>query len=374
MIRLGEVRKATFPISEGELYKDFIHKRYVLGLEQHQIDLQHKMKEILSDLKEGTEQQRRAFTASPGWLAGFKRRHRIVSRAKTEKKSTSFVEREGLVTTFHRGMYLLQNVLYPLRDLVWGHWIPSQIYHMDQIPLPFCLNSKRSLNTKAGYCWIRDIGKGGLDKRQASIQLTIRAEGAQHIKCLLIVAGSGEQITVEEYNFYKSLRNVKVYFQPKAWCDAGCMAWWVRRVWSQEGDPNRMLVLDCLGCHVSDETQRSLAKMNTHVVNPPPNCTDLIAPIDHHVGKWLKDRIKRRYSAALAQNWETWRDAAQNQSLAAPKRRMMLAGWLDDAMDDLKDPTNAGFLYASFDSTGVLIKRDGTNNIKMRGGENYRFP
>ena len=101
---------------------------------------------------------------------------------------------------------------------------------------------------------------------------------------------------------------------------------------------------------------------------------DLIAPIDHHVGKWLKDKMKKRYCAALSEHWETWRDSSQNDSLAAPKRRMMMAGWLDDAMNELKDPKMASFLYASFDSTGVLVKRDGTHNIKIRGGKDYKFP
>ena len=373
-VRLGRYRGCDFPISEQELYKHFLHQRFVLGREQHEIDLKLKMRQIVDSLEEGTEADRKKFSVSNGWLEGFKKRHRIVSRAKTEKKSLSFAERKSSVTSFHRGMWVLQNILHPLRDLIWGHWVPSQIYNMDQIPLPFCLSSKRSLNPKAGYCWIRDVGKGGLDKRQASIVLTIRAQGDQDIECVLLVAGSGRQITQEEYEFYRGLKNVKVYFQQKAWCDGKVMAWWVRKIWKRDANPSRLLVLDCLSCHVSQETLQSLASQNTHVVNPPPNCTDLIAPIDHHVGKWLKDKMKKRYCAALSEHWETWRDSSQNDSLAAPKRRMMMAGWLDDAMNELKDPKMASFLYASFDSTGVLVKRDGTHNIKIRGGKDYKFP
>jgi hypothetical protein len=277
--RLGRLRGPDFPISELELYKQFIHARFVLGVPQDKYNLRRNMREIVNAFKEGTEEKRRKFTYSDGWLDGFKKRHRITSQAKTEKKSTSFREREPVIKAFHWGIWQLQNIVYPLRDFIWGHWSPSEIYHMDQIPLPFCLNKKRSLNPRGTYCWIRDVGKSGLDKRQATIMLTLRAKGPQDIKCVLIVSGTGQQVPLDEIEFYKKLKHVKVYFQPKAWCGKTCMAWWVKRIWKKEDNPSRLLVLDNLNCHISDLTQRDLAAMNTHPLNPPPHCTDLVAPI-----------------------------------------------------------------------------------------------
>ena len=134
-----------------------------------------------------------------------------------------------------------------------------------------------------------------------------------------------------------------------------------------------MLVLDNLGCHVSPATQECLAQMNTHAVNPPVNCTDIVAPIDHHVGEWIKKRMARRYAAALSTNWDVWRTASENDNLSATRRRQFMAEWLDEALEELYAPANEKFLRSSFESTGILIKRDGTNNIKIRGGEDYKF-
>ena len=217
--RIGRVRSPVFPMSEGELYLWFAHQRFVLGNPIDGEAVRRRMRLIVTKLQEGSPEDRARYTFKGGWLAGFKRRHRISNQLRTDKKSHSFKEREQDVRSFHRGIFLLQNVIMPLRDLNWGHWVPSQVYHMDQIPLPFCLSNKRSLNPIGKYCWIRDVGKGGLDKRQATIMLTLRAEGDQDVKCVLIVAGAGLEVPVEELEYYKSLKHVVVYFQKKAWCD-----------------------------------------------------------------------------------------------------------------------------------------------------------
>ena len=212
---MGATRGPDFPISEGELYKDFIHNRFVLGVPQDEYDLRKRMREIVNTLKEGTEEKRAKFTYSDGWLTGFKRRHRISSQKRTEKKSKTFRERRQAVYAFHMGIWCLQNIIHPLRDRIWGYWTPQQIYHVDQIPLPFYLGSKRSLNPRGSYCWIRDVGKGGLDKRQASIILTICAEGPQDVKCLLIVAGTGRKFQMKSLNFTNPLSMLRFIFSLK---------------------------------------------------------------------------------------------------------------------------------------------------------------
>jgi hypothetical protein len=59
-----------------------------------------------------------------------------------------------------------------------------------------------------------------LDKRQASIQLCIRAEGQQLVRVGIIFRGRGRRLAAGELQVYDMLRPfLCVYFQPKAWLD-----------------------------------------------------------------------------------------------------------------------------------------------------------
>jgi hypothetical protein len=83
--------------------------------------------------------------------------------------------------------------------------------------------------------------------------------------------------------------------------------------------------------------------------------------------------MQKRYVRDLQTNWATWRKP-KSEDLAATRRRQLMAGWLDEVMGELMEPNNAEFILRSFSATGVLIRRDGTNSIKMRGGDKYTFP
>ena len=373
-VRMGRGRTADFPLCEDELYKRFIKRRFVVGKGVDDEWLKKTFRTLLNQMIPKDEKQRKrrdGCSISNGWVWGFKNRYRISNQCKTEKKSHSFAERRKSIKLFHRHIWKLQNLLLPRRDPTWGHFTPFDIYHMDQIPLPFTVNPKRSLNPIGKFCWLRDVGKSGLDKRQATIMLTTRAAGEQDVDCVLIVNGGGKRIDSDEIEYYKGLRNVKVIFQQKAWCDKRVMRWWHNRCWKQDNDRERMLVLDNLKTHLSEPIIKSLTKSRTFPLYPQPNCTDLVAPIDHHVGARLKQRMKKFYGEALEQNWDTWREAENNDSLCAKRRRMLMAGWLEQAWNELREDSD--FIRTSFESTGILIKTDMSHKIKMRGGKGYDF-
>ena len=81
--------------------------------------------------------------------------------------------------------------------------------------------------------------------------------------------------------------------------------------------------------------------------------------------------MKKSYAAALMLNWDTWRTKKNNGSLCAKRRRMMMAEWLEEAWNELREDSD--FIRSSFESTGILIKRDGSHKIKMRGGDGYDY-
>ena len=62
---------------------------------------------------------------------------------------------------------------------MYGRYTLENMWNADHVPLPFCINMKRSLNPKGEQCWIATVGASGLDKRQATIHLCIRAKGEQ---------------------------------------------------------------------------------------------------------------------------------------------------------------------------------------------------
>jgi hypothetical protein len=366
---------------EELLYKSFWHRRVILGLPTDDVWLKMEFKRLLALVKPvsagPSKKPWHEAKQSNGWLAGFKKRFPISSQYRTEKKPIGFAGRRASIYAFHLAIWWIQNRVFNRRDPVYGAFGPCDIYHMDQIPLPFCLTPKRSLNPVGMYCWIRDVPMSGLDKRQSTIQVTIRAEGPQDVDCVLIVNGSGLEVPEDELAFYATLPHVRVVFQKNAWCDKGIMRWWYNKCWKDKtGTRSRLLVLDNLSTHVSSGISKSFVKNRTFVLNPPPNTTDLTCPIDHHVGAWLKDRMRVRWVKALEDNWQLWRDpqAIADGALSASNRRMMMAQWLSDAWEELQLPENNHVIRDSFERTGILIKSDMTHNIKMRGGDTYKFP
>ena len=67
----------------------------------------------------------------------------------------------------------------------------------------------------------------GLDKRQATLQLCIGADGEQNVKPALIFGGKG-RVATEEKEKYDT--RVDVYFQQNAWMDEEIYLQWVQGI------------------------------------------------------------------------------------------------------------------------------------------------
>ena len=208
---------------------EFIWRRKVLGLKARDEWLKWAMKQILSSQQPlGWE----AFRCSNGWLAGFKTRFAITARYATNIKQVPIATKLPLIKAFH--VWLLRDLQMSLPPggfacAKYGRFGPSQMFAMDQMPLPFVLDSKRTLNSVGEPVFILQP-KGGLDKRQATIHLCIRAEGPQIVRIALIFRGAGQRINDAERAVYRSLRHLLcVYFQPNAWADELFMFDWLEQ-------------------------------------------------------------------------------------------------------------------------------------------------
>ena len=360
----------VFKEAEVELYDRFLYRRKHYGLYVDGIWLRKEIKSILAIYKPVGWL---TFKASNGWLHRFCIRWNISCQAKTDGKSESPEERKVKIMAVI-GEYLKIQSTGEATDALFGRFAADQHWHVDSIPVSFSHPRKRSLNPVGTPCRINAMVSSSWSKRQGTIHLTIRAFGEQVVPPVLIVTGRGMRGTPEEMAHWLGLKHVLVYFQPKAWCDRHFQAWYLVNVFNkyikESGDlREQLLCLDNLSAHKTPEVLELMTELSITPHWLPTYCTDVAAPVDHHVGALLKLFIRRKYEISLEDpdNFLLWReqDELESAHLSRSKRRMLMASWLDMAWDDMR--VKSDFFLSAFTSTGCLIATNGANLIKMRG-------
>jgi hypothetical protein len=241
----------------------------------------------------------RKFVASQTWLSRFVRRHGLKLRRGTNKKEKSLEERLPQIRKFHKG---LQNFVSkaPTHG-VFGAVHPNNVFNVDQTPV--CLSeSSRMTYTRAGETWIGIADKGSSDKRFATITLALRLSGSPanpipQPRLSVIFKGSGKRISAEERAGWHP--GVLVQFSEKAWTTADTIAhWgdefinWVRDdAYKKEGPV--LLFMDNLGVQTDQAFRNRLISGGVTPWFFPPNCTDLVQPVDQHVAVQLKKEMGR---------------------------------------------------------------------------------
>ena len=87
---------------------------------------------------------------------------------------------------------------------------------MDHVPLKFLIDQASTYDTiGTKKVWILQPSSG-LDKRQATLQLCIRADGDQNAKSALVFRGKGNITSLEKQSYNE---RVDVYFQQNSWMD-----------------------------------------------------------------------------------------------------------------------------------------------------------
>jgi hypothetical protein len=98
-----------------------------------------------------------------------------------------------------------------------------------------------------------------------------------------------------------------------------------------------------------------------------PNCTDVISPVDRHVGTVLvlKDKIHKKYEDALKSNARMWSLPAGEGGLSDARKRALLATWTSEAWTELcRD--NKHVLKRAFVETGFLLAKDGSDRHEVQ--------
>jgi hypothetical protein len=139
------------------------------------------------------------------------------------------------------------------------------------------------------------------------------------------------------------------------------------------GAGERALGMDNHGSQRTHTFQSRMDDLDIVGLYTPVDCTDVVAPVDHHVGARLKKCVAALYHYEFEQNRDKWCNPPQFGGLEEWERRVYMATWVSAAWSLIKP--DGDFFRSAFVSTGFLLAKDGSDNhlIKIPGVENYQF-
>ena len=140
------------------------------------------------------------------------------------------------------------------------------------------------------HVWVSQPSNG-LDKRQATLQLCIRAEGEQNVKPAIVFRGKGNASQEEKVQYDKDL---DVYFQANALMDGEVNMQWVSKTLKPgvgKSGKEKVIFADNVTFQQDKDFHDACRDMNAIVYLLPENHTDKVQPIDAGYGKLLKTKI-----------------------------------------------------------------------------------
>jgi hypothetical protein len=345
---------AKWPAAETHLYMAFLYRRMVKGLKVSRTWLKKTMKRKLAEVQ-GIHRK----SLSEGWATRFCKRYAITNQARNNKKHESLETRLPKIQEFHRYfIYGVQRSL-PQRCPKYGRFPAHLMFAMDQVPIPFSISSKYTLNMKGHRCWTALPGEAGLDKRQMTLQLTIRASGKQVVKPVLILRGEGF-VEQSELDYYKTLTNIDVVFQANAWADERvCLDYLLsfRKATVELGEV--LLGMDRHSAQYTDACQQFMHFFRIFALYTPPDCTDVVSPVDDNVGQYFKRRMGEKFDDEHEEMQDVW-----GAELSASDRRMLMCKWASEVWQEICDDEERceTLIRRAFVRCGFLVAKDGSEN------------
>jgi hypothetical protein len=306
--------------------------------------------------------------AGKSWLRGFLKRWKISQQCRTNKKCTPVAERKSWIQAFHVAWIYGIQWTGTTRCPKYGRFPANTIFHMDQVPVQFSGSGNKtyaSIGDRSG-CRLGDPSGSDAGKRFATLQVTIRAEGDQVCKLEIYYKSLKPTETIDqaELDHYATIPNCRIRFQKKAWADEGVILDYLHSFREDTAAVGEVLLgMDRHGSQKTPLVREFMSYMEIFPLYTPPECTDVISPCDHHIGRHLQEKIAERYEAAYDANQRAW-DA---DGIETPEKRMMFATWASEAWIDLCT-NNKDLITRAFVETGFLLARDGSENhlIKLQ--------
>jgi hypothetical protein len=206
--RVGEVRGAKYPQEERTVLA-WIQSLRSQGLRVKARMVRAHMRVEVEDSRPLVVGPRyRPFKASSGWLKRFMKRHRLCWRRRNNNKSKSVKELLPRVLRFISYLRRVRRQEKRAQEeeieddgidecdescRKWGQFCPHTTFNVDQVPMPFANDDEITMDfVGTRRVWIKQLGSG-LEKRQCTLQLCIRALGEQP-KPTLLFRGNTELV------------------------------------------------------------------------------------------------------------------------------------------------------------------------------------
>ena len=293
-----------------------------------------------------------AFKASAGWLKRFMGRFRLTWRRRNDNAVKGVKDLVPDVAKFINDLRALRvqnpsvlvgDMAGPLDefDTKYGKYGPYNTLDVDQVPMPFVSADPCTLEfIGTQRVWIKTPGSG-LDKRQCTLQLMIRALGKQAKPCLLF-RGKAEQSrdhdlrarALEEAQYDP---DVRVLWQAKAWADTDtCVRWangpFAEFVKDQLKGGDSLMLADNLNSQTKDSFVDAMRAQKSVMKFGPKGATNVWQPVDHHIGRVYGRLVGTYYDEWMEKEFDTIVDG----KVTASERRILLTKWVGRAYRQLE--------------------------------------
>jgi len=315
------------------------------------------------------------------WLKRFASRNNFSQRRRTNNHQQSLVDRLPIVRHFH---YLLGKEMET-------SCVPLCLrFNMDEVPVSFGTDKGDVTYEEKGSSsvWLPAM-PGGDQRRLATLMPLLRLDGTfPQPRLAIIFRGKGLRITDIERKAYHP--DVDVYFQEKAWCDDNIMREWTARTYipaiggtisevanatdvvvasCAENEARfvapKLLFLDNLASHQSDDVKQLLKQAYTKPWYYPPNLTDELQPVDANVGVTLKNIMKRRFYEWL--QLDTNRTRWLSAQVTASERRVLLSQLAGEAWTEIAEKRMPVIQRAAARTGNDITSRSDTERVVLSG-------
>ncbi|GMI45716.1 hypothetical protein TrCOL_g12979 [Triparma columacea] len=371
-----------FPDEEAILHEE-IKNMNKAGKQVTPRFMMRRMKQLVGNERMTT----RNFTAGTAWLYRFCKRKQLRKRCATAKRKHT---PDQIAEAGQKFMSALVQVLNerparnaPVKDDKYGYYPLRVRYASDQVPLPLVVDQKVTYTGERGASVQIKSPGSGLEKRQCTIQMTMRAEGAQPPIAVIFrrKERSAKLMSAVEKAALEAT-GVEVYWQKNAWADTEMLTddklGWIQNSWKPILDRHHKLpngeyeptlhFLDNLGSQISEAFRTEMEKLNTTLMFYPANHTDNFAPPDSGTGRGTKLYFGKALDEWLEDdaNFLCW---SSGKSFTAPEKRILIAQLLviawerqqEEAAKNANKSVNKVFLRY-FERTGCAITVDGSED------------
>ena len=242
------------------------------------------------------------------------------------------------------------------------------IYNMDQTPMPFEFLKNRTFAPKGSkIVWIK-AENTNWTKRQATLMITICADGISHCLPILIFRGQkGRETAARQAERRRYHSDVRVIFNTTAYSNEAIILDWLKHdVYKVPSDsntiqPERLIILDVFLGQTTDEVKETMAALHVTPIYILEGCTGYVQPLDTDINKMLKDKIGFFLDEILMENELGLTDNSGSQ---IGNRRVAVTHAVGKAWHWLHEEKRETIVHA-FEHTGISLPPDGSKDHKL---------